>query len=358
MTVAGNPVVSTPDGPRLERALGSLDLLVSIDAYVTETSRQADVILPAPSPLARRHVDVVFANLAIANSVRYSPPAVALAEQERDEADTLMQLTAIAFGITSGGAEPSTADVDDLIAFTVAQQAVTDLASRAHGREVADLLAAVSPRRGVDRILDLRLRSGPYGDGFGSHPDGLTLAAVEAAPHGIDLGPLAPRLPEVLRTASGRIELAPAQLVAALAAAADALDSIPAPPPLVLVGRRQLRSNNSWMHNLPTLAGGSNACTLQMHPRDAERAGLDDGSDARVETATGSVVVAVQITDDVREGVVCLPHGWGHVHPEVWGATARQHPGVNVNAIIGAADIDALSGTAVLAGMAVEVTPA
>jgi anaerobic selenocysteine-containing dehydrogenase len=358
ITVAGNPVVSTPDSDRLERALATLDLIVSLDAYVTETSRHADVILPAPSPLARRHFDIVFNTLAISNTARYSPAAVALQPGERDEADTLMRLTAIAFAVTTGQVEASVEDVDDLIAFTVASEVVADESSRAHGLEPADLLAAVSPRRGIERLLDLRLRSGPHGDGFGTHPDGLTLSRLEGAPHGIDLGPMQPRLPEVLRTPSGRIELAPDQVVDALADVAALLADAPVEPPLVLVGRRQLRSNNSWMHNLPVLSGGSNACTLLMNPTDAARLGVVDGGEARVSTATGSVVAPVVVTDDVRPGVVCLPHGWGHTAPDAWGPTARERPGVNVNTMVGSADIDLLSGTSVLAGIPVDVTPA
>ena len=358
ITVAGNPVASTPDSLRLERALGTLDLLVSLDAYVTETSRHADVILPAPSPLSRKHADVVFANLAVANTVRYSPAVLPLGPDQRDEAETLLQLTAIAFAIATGEPEPTTQDVDDLVAFTVAQQAVTDEASRAHGRDVVDVLAAVAPRRGIDRILDLRIRSGPYGDGFGAHSDGLTLKQVEDAPHGIDLGPLRPRLPEVLRTPSGRVELAPQQLLTGLAEAAQALsDAVPAPG-LVLVGRRQLRSNNSWLHNLPALAGGSNTCTLLMHPDDAAAAGLADGTDARLSTPTGSVVVPVSVTTDIRPGVVCLPHGWSGGSDDAWGDVARGQGGANVNEVIDSTAIDLLSGTAVLSGIPVDVAPA
>ncbi len=354
-TIAGNPVVSTPDGGRLERALGMLDLLVSVDAYVTETSRHADVVLPVPSPLARRHFDVVFNALAIRDTARYSHPALPLEPTERDEADILKQLTAIAVSVTSGVPEPSIEQVDDLVAMAVAHQAVTDEASRAHGRELTDLLDAVSSRSGVERLLDLRIRSGPHGDGFGTHPDGLTLARIEEAPHGIDLGPLRPRLPEVLRTPTGRIEMAPAQLVEALLAATPLVVDAGAPPGLVLVGRRQLRSNNSWMHNLPALSGGSNRCTLLMHPLDAQRLGLADGADVRVSTGAGSVVVALSVTEDMSLGVVSLPHGWGHVAAEAWGETARSRPGVNVNLITDSTTIDLLSGTAVLSGIPVEV---
>ena len=356
ITVAGNPVVSVPDSDRLARALDRLDLMISLDAYITETTRFADVILPPPAPLSKRHLDVVFASLAVCNTVRYSTPVLPLGPDERDESDTLLRLTAIAHAVTTGQPEPSPDDVDDLVALTVAQQAVRDEASRAHGLDLADVLAAVSRRRGIERLLDLRLRSGPYGDGFGRHPDGLTLAAVEQAPHGIDLGPLQPRLPEVLRTASGRIELAPPVLLQALAEVDSALDGWTPSASLVLVGRRQLRSNNSWMHNLPGLTGGSNACTLQVHPDDAEARGILDGTPVRMSTPTGAIVVAAEVTDTVRPGVVCMPHGWGHVDEGTWGEVAHADPGANVNAVIGSDDVDPLSGTSVLSGIPVEVT--
>lgn len=356
--IAGNPVVSTPDGMRLERAISELELMVSIDPQITETSRLADVVLPVPSPLARRHLDVVFGNLAIRNTARYSAPIVPLGPGELDESDILLRLTAIAFAIATGQPEPSTHDVDDLIAATVAQQAVDDQSSRGHGLALADILAAVGDKRGVERLLDLRIRSGPYGDGFGTVADGLTLDDVVAAPHGIDLGPLTPRLPQVLRTASGRVEPAPEPLMQSLAELRPVLADPPAVPEFVLVGRRQLRSNNSWMHNVPTLAGGSNRCSVLMHPADAERLGVADGVDVRVASTTGEVIAPVTITDDVRPGVVCMPHGWGHVHGDAWGETARAAAGVNVNHVVSSTSIDALAGTSSLAGMAVDVRPA
>lgn len=354
ITVAGNPVVSTPDGGRLARALPRLDALISLDAYVTETSRHAHVVLPAPSPLARRHYDVVFANLAVRNTARWADPAFPLADGERDEGDTLLQLAAIAAG-ARGGAEPTVEQLDDLVAFDVARRAATDTASRAHGRDPGELLAAVAPRRGVERLVDLRLRSGPFGDGFGTHPDGVTLDTVRAQPHGVDFGPMQPRLPEVLRTPSGRIELAPPQLLDALADA-TALLAAPVDAP-VLVGRRQLRSNNSWLHNLPTLVGGSNQCMLQVHPDDAERYALVDGGQAQVTSAAGTLTATVAVTTDVRPGVVCLPHGWGHTEPGTWGATAQEHHGVNVNVLADSGPVEPLSGNAVLGGYPVALRP-
>jgi anaerobic selenocysteine-containing dehydrogenase len=187
-------------------------------------------------------------------------------------------------------------------------------------------------------------------------PDGLNLAKVQAAPGGVDLGPLQPRVPEVLRTESGRIELAPPTLVADLALARALMDQ--APPALVLIGRRDVRSNNSWMHNLPVLAKGPERCTLQVHPADAARAGLTQGVQARLSNASGELIVPVELTDDVMEGVVCLPHGWGHDQPGAQLRVAAERPGVNLNALLDERLRDPLSGNAVLSGVEVRLAPA
>jgi len=353
ITVAGNPVVSTPDAGRLERALGGLDLLVCLDAYVTETSRHADVIVPAPSPLARSHYDVVFASLSVRNAARWSDPVFDLSDGERDEGQVLLTLAAIAAGVVNNAPEPSPEQMDDLVAFEVARRACSDAASRAVGRDPAELLAAVAPLRGVERLLDLSLRSGPFGDGFGSHPGGLTLAAVKNAPAGIDLGALTPRLPGVLRTPSGRIDLLPAPIAEEAQRLAQALPRVTVPE-LVLVGRRQLRTNNSWLRTLPRLAGGSNRCTLQVHPDDAARAGVIDGNQARLASDTGEVEVLVEVTDAVMPGVVCLPHGWAPAVSGAWGPGATA--GTNVNVLTPATRTDPLTGTAVLNAVPVRLS--
>ncbi len=345
ITVAGNPVVSTPAADRLDRAIAGLDLLVCLDSYVTETSRHADVILPAAPPLTRSHYDVVFGSLAVRNAARWSPRVFELAGEERDEGEVLLALAAVAAAAVNRGPEPTVEQLDDLVAFEVARRACADSASRAHGREPADLLAAVAPRRGVARLVDLSLRSGPFGDGFGEHPGGLTLAMLEAAPSGIDFGALEPRLPEVLRTPSGRIELVPPQLAAEAQRLAGVLDRV-AVPDLVLVGRRQLRTNNSWLRTLPRLTGGSSRCTAQLNPRDAAAEGLSDGATATLTSAAGSVEVEVEVTDAVMPGVVCLPHGWARAHEATWsvGATSA----ANANVLTPAVGLDPLAGTAVL----------
>jgi anaerobic selenocysteine-containing dehydrogenase len=335
ITLAGNPARSTPNSARLERALETLDLCVAIDIYVNETTRHADVILPAPSPLQRSHYDLAFYQLSVRNVVNYSPPVLPPDPAVPDEWVTLLRLAAVAAG------QPAPDDVEPL------DRLVAGELIRRAGLDADDLLAAVEPRRGPERLLDLLLRTGPYD---------LTLADLEAAPHGIDLGPLEPRMPELLRTPSGTIELAPEPIVADVARLRAALER-ERDGGLVLVGRRQLRSNNSWMHNLELLVSGPERCTLHVHPDDAARLGLADGALARVESRAGALEAPVEVTDAVMAGVVSLPHGWGHDAPGARLGVAGAHAGVNANLLADEALVDALSGNAVLNGIPVAVAP-
>jgi anaerobic selenocysteine-containing dehydrogenase len=222
------------------------------------------------------------------------------------------------------------------------------------GVDTAAVLQALAGKTGPERLLDLALRSGPHGDQFGRQPDGLTLDKVAATPGGVDLGPLQPRVPEVLRTASGCIELAPPELLADLPRAAADLHAVQ--PDLVVIGRRDVRSNNSWMHNLPLLAKGPFRGTALLHTKDAAARGLADGARARLATAQGSVDVQIEISDSVMPGVVSLPHGWGHDLPGAKLSVAAQRPGVNLNAILDMQARDPLSGNSVLGGVAVSLT--
>jgi anaerobic selenocysteine-containing dehydrogenase len=198
------------------------------------------------------------------------------------------------------------------------------------------------------------LRTGPYGDAFGARPDGLSLDVLEANPHGIDLGALEPRLPDVLRTPDGMIDLAPAILLADVARLHDGLDGR-RDHRFVLIGRRHLRSNNSWMHNVQVLVKGKPRCTLHLHPDDAAELGLADGDAARVRSRVGEVVLPVEITDGIRPGVVSIPHGWGHDHPDLRMGVAREHAGVNSNVLSDPELYDRPSGNAVLNGIPVAV---
>src|SRR5919198_585096 len=338
ITVAGNPAVSTPNSERLAAALDTLDFMVSVDVYVNETTRHADVILPGPSPLQRSHFDLALLGFAVRNVANYSPPVLPPDPAIPAEWETLLRLT----GIVAGqGPDADVATIDRVIALDAAARLAPD-------RDPEELLAEVQPRVGPERILDLRLRTGPYR---------LTLADLEAAPHGIDLGPLQPRLPEVLRTPSGKIELAPEPLVADVARLHEALAE-PVNGGMVLVGRRDLRSNNSWMHNLPMLMRGKPRCTAHVHPQDAARLGLGDGEAAVVRSRAGAAVVPVEVTDDVMPGVVSIPHGWGHDLAGVELAVASDHPGTNSNVLPDELVLEPLSGTAILNGIPVELAPA
>jgi anaerobic selenocysteine-containing dehydrogenase len=350
ITVAGNPLLSTPNSDRLEGAVEGLDFMLSIDIYVNETTRHADVVLPAPEPLEKAHYDLALYQLATRNVANYSP---AIFEREGPaEWEVFMRLAGV---IAGQGPNADVALFDDMVIQTLIQREIGNEASPLAGRDPGELLEALEPRRGPERVLDFMLRSGPYGDGFGNDPEGLTLDMLEQNPHGIDLGPLQPRLPEVLRTASGKVELAPQPIVADL----DRLRAAMARERnggMVLIGRRQLRSNNSWMHNLPALVKGKERCTLHIHPDDAERLGLADGESARISSAAGSVEAPVETTEDIMPGVVSIPHGWGHGAAGVRMGVASSHAGVNSNVLADDSMIEPLSGNAVLNGIPVEVS--
>ncbi len=351
-TIAGNPVVSTPNSDRLDRALQTLDLMVSVDPYANATTRHADVILPPPPTLERSHYDIAFTGLAIRNVANYSAPVLPRADGQPDEWEILLRLGGIASGL---GADADVDALDDYVCRVLVDSLVEQPASPVHGRDADEIMAAVAPRRGPERLLDVLLRTGPYGDAFGSR-NGLTLATLEAQPHGVDLGALEPRLPDNLATESRKVELAPPALVADLDRLAQ--DETTAGDRLRLVGRRHVRTNNSWMHNVPALAKGRPLCTLQVHPDDAARLDLVDGGDARVSSAAGALIVPVEVTDRVMPGVVSLPHGFGHDRDGVRLSVAReQQPGVTSNVLADETMMDPLSGTAVLNGIPVEVAP-
>ena len=353
ITIAGNPVLSTPDGARLDAALASLDFMVSIDIYRNETTRHADVILPAPPSLAKGHYDLALYQLAIRNVANYSPPVRELADHEMAEWEIMVRLGAIALGL---GTDVDVDAVDAMITRTLVDKAVTRPGSDVEGRDPDELMAEVAHRRGPEKALDVMLRTGPYGDGFGAKPDGLSLAVLEANPHGLDFGPLTPRLPEILRTPNSRVDLAPKAIVGDVARLRVALDAGATGAGLVLIGRRDLRSNNSWMHNIEVLVKGKERCTLQVHPDDAASRGLGDGDDARVASSAGELVATVEVTDAVRPGVVSLPHGWGHDAEGADLGVARRYAGVNSNLLSPADALDPLSGNAVLNGIPVEVS--
>jgi anaerobic selenocysteine-containing dehydrogenase len=317
VTFAGNPVLSTPNGGRLERALSRLEYMVSVDLYRNETTRHAHLILPTSFGFERDQYDLAFYALAVRNAARYAKPLVPQPPGVRGDFETLLDL-AISLR-RHGGGRPG-------LALGATLRAVRMLGAR--------------------RLLDLLLRFGPHR---------LSLRKLEENPHGMDLGPLRPHL--VARLGGRRMQLAPAVFLRDLDRLAATL-SKPAMNGLVLIGRRALRSNNSWMHNSLRLVKGPPGCVLLMHPDDAATRGLDPGGRARVTSRVGSVEVPVAVTDEVMRGVVSLPHGWGHARKGAALSVAAAHAGASLNDLTDDHSVDALSGNAAFNGVPVTVTRA
>jgi len=324
VTAAGNPVLSTPNGARLDEALGGLDFMLSIDFYLNETTRHAHLILPPTPPLERDHYDLAFHVLAVRNTARYSQPLFPAAPDARHDWQILHEL----------------------------RRRVERNGSLGKRFE-----RWVMGRLGPAGMLAAALRQGPYGAGFNPFRRGLGLRRLKRAPHGVDLGPLEPCLARRLKTPDRRIHLAPEPLLEDVDRLDRRLGELAEPPPLVLVGRRHVRSNNSWMHNYRRLMRGADRCTLLMHPEDADRCGVAGAERVAVSSRVGRIEAPLEVSDEVMPGVVSLPHGWGHDRPGVRLETAGRHPGVSVNDLTDDQRVDAASGNAVLNGVPVTVEP-
>lgn len=327
VTLGGNPVLSSPNGGRLERALSGLEFMVSIDPYVNETSRLASLILPPASPLTRDHYDLVFHLLAVRNTAKYSKALFEKPAEARHDWEVLLGLA--------------------------------DRLARKRGGDgvAARLTRSVMGRLGPRGVIGTLLRFGPHGPGLNPFGGGVTLGRLEREVSGIDLGPLVPCLPERLYTPSKRILLAPQPFVADLPRLRAWVGEASArTATLTLIGRRELRSNNSWMHNSERLMKGADRCTLLMHPEDAEARSLVDGQRVRVASRSGEIEAPLEITDAMREGVVSLPHGFGHARDGVRLAVARTHAGASFNDVADDLRTDTLCGTAAFSGTPVEVT--
>jgi anaerobic selenocysteine-containing dehydrogenase len=331
ISIAGNPVLSTPNGGQLDRAYGSLDFAVSVDFYINETSRHADVILPPVSPIQRSHYDLALYLTSVRNLAKYSTPPFPAKNDELEDWEILAELTC-------------------------------QLIARRHRKlSIEYLKARAMQRAGPERLLDLGLRLGPYGKGFKPLGKGLSLRKLKENPHGIDLGPLqSAALPERLSKAHGTLNLAPDLFVADLDRLRDRFfgaGSTRSDGRLLLIGRRHLRSKNSWMHNSLRLMKGKARCTLLVHPNDAERLGIKPGELVTVRSRVGQVSVPAKITDEIMAGVVSLPHGYGHDRHGVQLGVATKHPGVSANVLTDDQFIDMLSGNAAFNGVAVTVAP-
>ena len=353
ITIAGNPVLSAPDAGKLDAALPALECMISVDNYLNETTRHADVILPGLSPLEQPHYDELLWSWAIRNAGKYSAPLFEPEEGRPHEWEILLTLAAIIQG--QKASEVDTSLLDDLYFGGLVALTTQKPDSPIAGRDPAEIVELES-RRGPERILDFCIRTGPWGDGYGASLEGLNLARFAAEPNGLDMGPLESRVREVLETPSGKIELAPEYITNDLARLRERLDR--PSDSLVLVSRRHVRSNNSWMHNVPSLMTGKDRCTLEINPVDAQRLGLVAGEFARVTSKSGSLEVPVEVTDDMVAGVVCLPHGWGHDKRGTRLSVASQHAGVCNNVLAPGEFVDVISGNAAVNGIPVEVVPA
>ncbi len=320
VTHAGNPVLSLPNGRRLERAFEALDFIVSIDVYRNETTRHADIILPPTFGLERDHYPVIELGVAVRNVAHYGKAVLPKPEGSLDDWEILLALTE-RLGRERGGLEAVKA------------------------RLRAGIGRALGPRG----MLRLMLRLGPQP---------ITLDRLEREPRGVDLGPLEPRLPKIL-AGTPRIRIAPERLVRDLSRLERRLEAAPTGPNgQLLIGRRALRSNNSWMHNSERLVSGKERCVLLMHPADAERRGLATGARVVIKSRVGEIEAPLEVSADVMEGIVCLPHGWGHGRPGAALDVAAAHPGVSANDVTDDAFFDALSGVSSLTGVPVSVTAA
>lgn len=334
VTHAGNPVLSLPHGRRLDRALARLDFMVCIDIYVNESTRHADLILPSSTALEHDTYPLLFAGLSVRNYAKYSAAVLDAGENTRPSSEILRELT------------------------------VRHLRARGlAGRALAAGYDAVSRRFGPRRTLELLWRFGRYGKGIGlgRRADTLDFASLAAMPHGIDLGPLTARLPGALATAERRIDLRPALIEEALTQLRSELDQprrAQEPTPLLLISRRQTRSNNSWLHNSPRLMRGKPRCTLLMHPDDARRWAVAEAERVVLRSRVGEIEVPLELSEEMMPGVVCLPHGWGHHRQGMRLKVACATPGASINDVTDDRAIDRISGCSDFNGVPVTVTAA
>jgi anaerobic selenocysteine-containing dehydrogenase len=319
VTICGNPVLSTPDGRKLDEALASLEFMLAIDIYINETTRHAHLILPPASSLNHDHYDFIFNAFAVRNVARYNQAVWPRPPQERYDWEI--------FG------------------------------------ELCKRIAAKTGRPPVGTTSTAAIIEGMLAKSTAAR--GVTFTSLNASEHGLDLGPLTPSLYSRLETPDGKIQCAPAPIIADVARIKSAfLDKgvVPNPSPdkefqasLQLIGRRHVRSNNSWMHNYHRLVKGKPRDQLMMNPTDAAARGLADGQLVEVRSAIGAIRIVLQATDEVMPGVVCLPHGWGHARDGTRLTLAQQHAGASYNDLSDASRIDAVSGNAAMNGMPVEV---
>ncbi len=331
LTLAGNPVLSTPNGRELDRGFAALEYYAAIDIYRNETTRHANLILPPTWSLEHENYEIVFHLFAVHNSAKYSPPVLEPEAGALREWEILLEL-ALRIG------EKKT--------------------RKPHVKLALRMLRLSRGFFHPTRVLDWMLRLGPHGDGFRPWRKGLRVSDLIENPKGIDLGPLKPSLEEWLEKRGGRIDLAHPKMTAELERLSRDLAAATPQEGLVLIGRRDVRTNNSWLHNAPLAVKGRNRCTLIMHPDDAGRRSLASDEPVRIRSRVGEVVARLEVSDEIMPGVVSLPHGWGHDRSGMQIGVAEAHAHVSVNDLTDEQQIEPVVGNAILNGVPVQVEAA
>jgi len=363
VSIAGNPVLSSPNGGRLDKAFGNLDFMVSVDYFLNETTRHADVILPPTSGLERSHYDLIFSMFAVRNTAKYSPALFDAGEDSRHDWQILLELAHRLEKRRAGGRLPLRMEAGWRAFKQIGPDPILDLMLRSgpYGADIGPARGVFQPA--IDLVMDILpeghpvrglAKLSPLNRHWQDLPKGLSVRSLTRLPNGVDLGPLRPCMPERLFTPDHKVNLAPRRYLADLDRLHRFLDQPPTTD-LLLIGRRHMRSNNSWMHNSQRLVKGKERCTLMISPKDAARSGLQTGDSAEVSTPTGRIVLPVEITDDIMPGVVSVPHGWGHDRSGIGQAVAAAHAGASINDVISDEQIDPLVGTSVLNGQSVHV---
>ena len=363
VSIAGNPVLSSPNGGRLDEAFGNLDFMVSVDYFLNETTRHADVILPPTSGLERSHYDLIFSMFAVRNTAKYSPALFDAGEDSRHDWQILLELAHRLEKRRAGGRLPLRMEAGWRAFKQIGPDPILDLMLRSgpYGADIGPARGVFQPA--IDLVMDILpeghpvrglAKLSPLNRHWQDLPKGLSVRSLTRLPNGVDLGPLRPCMPERLFTPDHKVNLAPRRYLADLDRLHRFLDQPPTTD-LLLIGRRHMRSNNSWMHNSQRLVKGKERCTLMISPKDAARSGLQTGDSAEVSTPTGRIVLPVEITDDIMPGVVSVPHGWGHDRSGIGQAVAAAHAGASINDVISDEQIDPLVGTSVLNGQSVHV---
>ncbi|MET0546574.1 MAG: molybdopterin-dependent oxidoreductase [Caulobacterales bacterium] len=351
ITQAGNIMLSNPNAAKLRRAFDGLEFMLSLDIYLNETTRHADLIIPGPSYAEHSDFAAVTPYETIHKFIKWAPSIFEPEDDTPHDWQIFAGIAARLKGISVAALEESY--VEEII-----NRALTEGRPETRGVPYEQARRVVGDEPGADRLFDILIRGGPMGDAFGAVPDGLNLEKVKQHPHGLDFGPLdAGLLASILATPDGLIDLAPPQILADIPRLEEHLTKLEEPDTLLMIGRRDTRSKNAWMHNIHLLAKGKDRCTLMMHPEDASRRGLSTGSHARVRTHIDEVIAPVHVTDEMMQGVVSLPHGWGHHNEDTRQKVANAHPGVNANSIIDEMGLDVPSASTILNGVTVWVEP-